>query len=44
MGYKDDYRNSRHVQCSFCGKTELQVSKMVTGPGVNICNECIALC
>ncbi len=44
MGYKDDYRNSRHVQCSFCGKTELQVSKIVTGPGVNICNECIALC
>ena len=44
MGYKDDYRNSRHVQCSFCGKTELQVSKMVTGPGGNICNEWIALC
>ena len=31
-------------RCDFCGKTEQQVSKLVTGPGVAICDECIALC
>ncbi len=30
--------------CSFCGKTHLQVAKLVAGPGVYICDECIALC
>ena len=31
-------------RCSFCGKTEHEVSKLITGPGVAICEECIALC
>ncbi|MCT3574660.1 ATP-dependent Clp protease ATP-binding subunit ClpX [Levilactobacillus brevis] len=32
------------VACSFCGKTQDQVQKIVAGPGVYICNECIDLC
>lgn len=31
-------------RCTFCGKTEHQVHKLVTGPGAAICDECIALC
>lgn len=31
-------------RCTFCGKTEHQVRKLVTGPGASICDECIALC
>jgi ATP-dependent Clp protease ATP-binding subunit ClpX len=30
--------------CSFCTKEEEQVAKMVAGPGVYICNECVDLC
>ncbi|MBT1165176.1 ATP-dependent Clp protease ATP-binding subunit ClpX [Bifidobacterium simiarum] len=30
--------------CTFCGKSEHQVRKLVTGPGASICDECIALC
>ena len=30
--------------CSFCGKDEAQVERMIAGPGVFICNECIDLC
>ena len=30
--------------CSFCGKTNSQVRKMIAGPNVYICNECIDLC
>ncbi|AEB29969.1 ATP-dependent protease ATP-binding subunit ClpX [Carnobacterium sp. 17-4] len=32
------------VSCSFCGKSQDQVKKIVAGPGVYICNECIDLC
>ena len=32
------------LKCSFCGKTQEQVRKLVTGPGVYICDECIELC
>ncbi len=32
------------VKCSFCGKTQENVRKIVAGPGVYICNECIGLC
>lgn len=35
----------RHqFRCSFCGKTEEQVKKLIEGPGVYICNECVELC
>ncbi len=33
-----------HLKCSFCGKTQDQVRKLVAGPGVYICDECIELC
>ncbi|MFJ8691936.1 ClpX C4-type zinc finger protein [Streptomyces roseolilacinus] len=29
--------------CSFCGKPEAQLAKLIAGPGVNICNECVDL-
>lgn len=32
------------VSCSFCGKGVGQVEKIITGPSVHICNECVALC
>jgi ATP-dependent Clp protease ATP-binding subunit ClpX len=32
------------LKCSFCGKTQDQVRKLVSGPGVYICDECIELC
>ena len=33
------------AKCSFCGKSQTQVKKVVAGPnGVYICNECVALC
>jgi len=32
------------LKCSFCGKTQEQVVKIIAGPGVYICDQCIALC
>ena len=32
------------VSCSFCGKGVGQVEKIITGPSVHICNECIGFC
>lgn len=32
------------LKCSFCGKNQKQVKKLIAGPGVYICNECIELC
>ncbi|MDR1701293.1 MAG: ATP-dependent Clp protease ATP-binding subunit ClpX, partial [Sporomusaceae bacterium] len=32
------------LKCSFCGKLQEQVRKLVAGPGVYICDECIELC
>ncbi len=32
------------VKCSFCGKSQKQVKKLIAGPGVYICDECIELC
>ena len=36
--------NSKALRCSFCGKTENQVHRMIQGPGVRICDECVHLC
>ena len=36
--------NSKIMRCSFCGKTQDQVEKLIAGPGVCICDECIELC
>ncbi len=34
----------RQIRCSFCGKKEGQVNRLIAGPGVFICDECIDLC
>lgn len=39
-GKKDDSK----LKCSFCGKTQAQVRKLIAGPGVYICDQCIELC
>ena len=31
-------------RCSFCGKGEREIRKLVAGPGVYICDECVTLC
>lgn len=38
------YDDKNVVKCSFCGKSQDQVKKLVAGPGVYICDECIELC
>nr|WP_293905886.1 ClpX C4-type zinc finger protein [Phenylobacterium sp.] len=35
---------ARLFHCSFCAKSQFDVVKMVAGPGVLICNECVTLC
>ncbi|NLE11823.1 MAG: ATP-dependent Clp protease ATP-binding subunit ClpX, partial [Actinobacteria bacterium] len=35
---------SEQLLCSFCGKSQRQVKKLIAGPGVYICDECIDLC
>lgn len=42
--YNDNDDLKGNVSCSFCGKSQDQVKKIVAGPGVYICNECIDLC
>jgi hypothetical protein len=37
-------RGKADLACSFCGKSQKQVKKLVAGPGVYICDECIGLC
>jgi hypothetical protein len=32
------------VSCSFCGKSKDEVSRLIAGPGVYICDECVGLC
>lgn len=34
----------RNLSCSFCGKSQNEVDRILIGPGVNICNECIEMC
>ena len=38
------FDDSKQLTCSFCGKPQDQVRRLVAGPGVYICDECIALC
>ena len=40
MANKDDHK----MRCSFCGKPQDMVYKLITGPGVCICDECVELC
>ena len=37
-------KNHPQVACSFCGKPAEQVTKLITGAGVHICNECVTMC
>ena len=41
MARNDDKKN---IRCSFCGKHQDQVRRMIAGPGAYICNECVQLC
>ena len=41
MAKNDD---QRELRCSFCGKQQAQVQRLIAGPGVCICNECVELC
>ena len=41
MANKDD---NRTLKCSFCGKPQNKVRKLIAGPGVYICDECIGIC
>ena len=41
---KDDFTTRKLHRCSFCGKTQDQVRRLVAGPNVFICNECVMLC
>lgn len=41
MSKQDDRRS---VKCSFCGKSQEKVRKLIAGPGVFICDECIGIC
>ena len=50
--YGDDWEDKieipkiteKEIRCSFCGKDQREVTQMIAGPIVYICNECIAIC
>ena len=46
MSDKDNTENNEDklLYCSFCGKNQNEVRKLIAGPSVYICNECIDLC
>lgn len=40
----DKFDENAHLRCSFCGKSQDEVERLIAGPGVYICNECLQLC
>ena len=38
------FEEKRHLKCSFCGKNQEQVKRLIAGPNVYICDECVELC
>lgn len=36
--------NKKMMRCSFCGKPQDRVARLIAGPGVCICNECVEIC
>ena len=36
--------NKKNLHCSFCGKNQFEVKKLIAGPAVFICNECVGIC
>lgn len=39
-----NYKDEKPLKCSFCGKPQNRVRKLIAGPGVYICDECIGVC
>lgn len=39
-----DEITGKRLYCSFCGKTQYEVSNLIVGPSVFICDECVVLC
>ena len=39
-----DTKDQKKLHCSFCGKSQDEVKKLIAGPSVYICNECVDLC
>lgn len=37
-------QDEKNIRCSFCGKHQSQVKRIIAGPNAYICNECIELC
>ena len=44
IGKNDRFHKNTSLQCSFCGKTQDEVTKLIAGPAVYICDECVDLC
>ncbi len=44
MDKERDKRTNENLTCSFCGKSQREVKKLIAGPNVYICDECIELC
>lgn len=44
MSITTESRKGQLVACSFCGKSSKDVQKLIAGPGVHICDECVGLC
>ena len=44
MAKNSSDKSDKNIKCSFCGKTQENVKKIVAGPGVYICDECIGIC
>ena len=43
-GQSQESNNRRHWRCSFCGRGEDKLRRLVAGPGVFICDQCVQLC
>ena len=41
---KQNKNDDRSLYCSFCGKSQHEVRKLIAGPSVFICDECVELC
>ena len=39
-----EYDDNKQLKCSFCGKPQIEVKRLIAGPGVYICDECVDLC
>ncbi len=44
IGETDEEKNDSDLSCSFCGKSQKEVKKLIAGPNVYVCDECIGLC